>query len=151
MRRLLGHAHRGKDGAAAVEMAVVLPILIMLVFGIVAFGIAFAQELALNNSARQGARLGVVQARTCADITSEVRDAVDTIGLNSAAVTVTTTRGANKAGATSPCSLTSVCEGSTPGDNLYVTASHAVTITIPLVFDGSRTLVGEGAFRCETS
>lgn len=61
-------ASRRDDGAAAVEFALVLPLLMMLVFGIISFGILFAQQLSLGNGARQGARLGVVADRTCADI-----------------------------------------------------------------------------------
>ena len=45
---------RGRDdGASAVEFALVLPLLIILLFGIISFGIVFAQKLALGNAARQ--------------------------------------------------------------------------------------------------
>lgn len=47
---------RGERGATAVEFAVILPILIVLVFGIIAFGFGFARWVALTNGAREGAR-----------------------------------------------------------------------------------------------
>ena len=70
---------RRDDGASAVELALVLPILLALVFGIISFGTLFAQQLALNNGVRQGARLAVVEGsdagqKSCAGVVSAVRD-----------------------------------------------------------------------------
>jgi Flp pilus assembly protein TadG len=47
---------RGESGASAVEFAVILPLLVVLVFGIIAFGFGFARWVALTNGAREGAR-----------------------------------------------------------------------------------------------
>ena len=49
-------SRRGERGAAAVEFALVLPILLTLVFGIVEFGWAFGQQVSLGNAAREAAR-----------------------------------------------------------------------------------------------
>ncbi len=46
------------DGAAAVEFAIVLPLLVMLVFGIISFGIIFHHRLSLGDGAREAARYG---------------------------------------------------------------------------------------------
>ncbi|WP_461187360.1 TadE/TadG family type IV pilus assembly protein [Arthrobacter sp. Z4-13] len=43
-------------GAAAVEFALLVPILIMLVFGIMEFGRAYNVQMSLTNAAREGAR-----------------------------------------------------------------------------------------------
>jgi Flp pilus assembly protein TadG len=43
-------------GAAAVEFALILPILLSVVFGIVEFGWAFGQQVSLGNAAREAAR-----------------------------------------------------------------------------------------------
>lgn len=43
-------------GAAAVEFALILPILLTLVFGIIEFGWAFGQQVSLGNAAREAAR-----------------------------------------------------------------------------------------------
>jgi Flp pilus assembly protein TadG len=47
---------RGAEGANAVEFAIVLPILIVLIFGILYGGIAYNRQLAMTQSAREGAR-----------------------------------------------------------------------------------------------
>jgi len=51
---------KSEKGASAVEFALILPILIILVFGIVQFGIAYNNYIALTHAAREGARLAAV-------------------------------------------------------------------------------------------
>ena len=60
---------RDERGAAAVEFALVLPILILLVFGIIEFGFVFNRWLTVTHAAREGVRVysltgDVVQAQT---------------------------------------------------------------------------------------
>jgi Flp pilus assembly pilin Flp len=51
---------RDESGAAAVEMALVLPVLILLVFGIIEFARAWNVRQTLTDAAREGARIAVV-------------------------------------------------------------------------------------------
>ena len=51
---------RDESGATAVEFALVLPLLFLVLFGIIDFGWAFGQNLDLKHAAREGARLAVV-------------------------------------------------------------------------------------------
>ena len=60
-----------EDGAALVEFAVVLPLFIILIFGIMESGWAFAQQVEVRNAAREGARLAVVDFGTSAEIIAE--------------------------------------------------------------------------------
>ncbi|MBM6405978.1 pilus assembly protein [Phycicoccus sp. CSK15P-2] len=54
-------AHRRDDrGAAAVEFALVLPVLVLLMGGIVDYGRYFFTQVQLTNAAREGARAGTV-------------------------------------------------------------------------------------------
>jgi hypothetical protein len=47
-------------GAVALEFAIVAPLLIMLIAGMVEFGFAYQAELAVTHAAREGARLASV-------------------------------------------------------------------------------------------
>jgi Flp pilus assembly protein TadG len=61
--------YKNQSGAAAVELALLLPVLIAIIFGISQFGIAFNSWITLSNAAREGARLAsVAGALSQADI-----------------------------------------------------------------------------------
>ena len=51
---------RREDGAAAVEFALLLPLLVLLLFGFIQFGTAFNTRIQATNAAREAARLAVV-------------------------------------------------------------------------------------------
>jgi Flp pilus assembly protein TadG len=53
-----------QDGQAFVEFAIVLPILALLTFGIVQFGVAFHDYISLTDAARVGARAAAVKRTT---------------------------------------------------------------------------------------
>ncbi len=53
-------ASRHERGVAAVEFAILLPVLVLLLFGFIQFGIAFNSKIQATNGAREGARLAVV-------------------------------------------------------------------------------------------
>jgi Flp pilus assembly protein TadG len=144
---------QSQSGVAAVEFAIIAPLLIILVFGIISFGIVFGQQLALGNAAREASRSGVVEGRTCANVAAAAQDAANTIGMSGANVTVTVKRGATAAAATNVCGSATAnpCEGSAVGDSLYVQLGFTTKVMIPLVLDENVALQSDGVFRCEYS
>jgi Flp pilus assembly protein TadG len=52
---------RGERGAAAVEFALVAPVLFLVLFGIIDYGIWFADAISLRQAVRDGARQGAVE------------------------------------------------------------------------------------------
>lgn len=52
---------RRDDGAAAVEFALVMPILLLVVFGILQYGLYFSDSLDTRQGVREAARQGVVR------------------------------------------------------------------------------------------
>jgi Flp pilus assembly protein TadG len=58
--RRTGAGGARETGAAAVEFAVLLPLLVMLLFGFVQFGLAAGDRIQAASAAREGARLAVV-------------------------------------------------------------------------------------------
>lgn len=54
--------YRNEKGQSLVEFALILPILLIIVFGIIDFGWLFYNQSSLNNCAREGARFAVVNA-----------------------------------------------------------------------------------------
>jgi Flp pilus assembly protein TadG len=51
---------KNEKGAALVEFAIVLPLLLMLVFGMIEFSIMFYDKAVITNASREGARAGIV-------------------------------------------------------------------------------------------
>jgi Flp pilus assembly protein TadG len=51
---------RNQKGAALVEFAIVLPLLLVLVFGMIEFSIMFYDKAVITNASREGARAGIV-------------------------------------------------------------------------------------------
>lgn len=70
---------RGERGQAVVEFAVVLPLLVLLLLGIMEFGRVIHSLLTIQNAAREGARLGITPDATDAEIEARVRQAADTL------------------------------------------------------------------------
>jgi Flp pilus assembly protein TadG len=60
-------SRHGERGAAAVEFALVLPILVMLIFGIIDFGRMLAAKITLTEAAREGARATALVGREAAE------------------------------------------------------------------------------------
>jgi Flp pilus assembly protein TadG len=65
-------------GAEAVEFALVVPIFLLLVFGIVDFGYMINRDTMVNNASREGARVGALDPVTN-DIECKVRDSLTTV------------------------------------------------------------------------
>jgi len=62
-RRGTGHQHSGR-GAAAVEFALVSPVLALIVFGVLQYGLYFHDTLVANEAVRTAARSAVVETGT---------------------------------------------------------------------------------------
>lgn len=54
---------QNKDGGAAVEFAIILPILLLIVFGIINFGVLMYDQAVITNAAREGARWAAINAQ----------------------------------------------------------------------------------------
>jgi hypothetical protein len=63
--RALCRSERADDrGVAAVEAAIITPIFLLLVIGIIEFGLAFKDQLAVTSAVRAGARIASAEPRT---------------------------------------------------------------------------------------
>jgi len=79
-----------EDGAAMVEFALVITILLLIVFGIIEFGRIFNAQLTVTHAAREGARVGVVTPVTSRDtvIKNTVKDRAASITLTDANIVI---------------------------------------------------------------
>ncbi|HET7901084.1 MAG TPA: TadE/TadG family type IV pilus assembly protein, partial [Candidatus Nanopelagicales bacterium] len=158
------------SGASAVEFALVVPLLLLLVFGIINFGIIFSQQLTMNNAVREGARRAVVNdqssSRTCDQILAAVQNDMSGLALNKTAVKIKITQNGftNSNGCGSAYQSTSFgsgtkdnvpCKGSASGTgipSLQVEAQYVSSIPIAFPpFPTTITLNSKAVYRCEFS
>ncbi len=110
---------RGREcGASAVELALILPVLLLLLGAVIDFGRAFSAQVSLTSAAREGARMAAL------GLTGSVQSRVTSASQPYAATAVVTTG----------CSATPAA-----------TDAAEVTVTAPfsfLILDGVSHLVG---------
>lgn len=79
---------RGKKlarASAVVEMAVVMPLLLSMVFGIIEYGWMMTVRQAMNSAAREGARTASLPGATDEDIQQRVGEVLNPLGLTAKA------------------------------------------------------------------
>jgi Flp pilus assembly protein TadG len=77
----------GDDGSELIEMAIVLPIFLIIIMAIMDFGFLFQRYEVVNNAAREGARLAVVGTHTNAAVQTRVQNYLTSAGLNGSVTT----------------------------------------------------------------
>jgi Flp pilus assembly protein TadG len=98
---------RGERGAALLEAAITVPIILLIAVGIFEFGRAYQTWQVLTNAAREGARLAVINGSTDADVVTRVRNYMSAGQLeNAATATVTVDRGVALTGADTASQIT---------------------------------------------
>jgi hypothetical protein len=95
--RAVRRAHARQDGAVAVEFALIFPILIVLVLGIIEFGFGYHAWDSTQNAAREGARLAAVDPDLGA-IEARVRGTTNSLDQSRLHVTVTCSPGGSSFG-----------------------------------------------------
>ena len=127
---------RSEGGQAIVELALTLPLLLLVVMGIFDFGFMFQRYEVVTNAAREGARVGVLQASgyTTGDAAQRALQYMDVGGLN------VPTRGCG--GALAPgtrCASAAVSSVTITGS---VPAKTVNQITVAVEYDHQYSFVG---------
>jgi Flp pilus assembly protein TadG len=138
---------RGEGGASAVEFALLAPLLFMLVFAIIGFGVAFMQMQTIRGALREGGRAAATGATA-----NEVRDhvvasstgSISCPGGGSACVQVSPDTGTNPV-----CTPQNIGEDATVSYDAANLPDGGITVSVPFlpVFHLTPTL--EANFRCE--
>jgi Flp pilus assembly protein TadG len=128
---------RSDRGQTAVEFALIAPILLTLLLGIVQGGIAFHDYLAVTDAARAAARQAVearVSGITAADVTAAAQDAAADLNKTKLSVTL--------ANPTDPTFTT-------PGSTLTVTVTYPYSINVLGIVVASGNLTSKMTGRLE--
>lgn len=129
---------RNRKGAAVVEFAVVAPVFFLLVFGIIEYGRMVMVQQLITNASREGARRGVLDGATTAEVSTLVNNYLASGGIKGATITVTPNP-PSSAGYGAPVTVT-----------VGVPFSKVSWLPKPM-FLGNRTLSARSIMRRETS
>lgn len=126
-------------GAAAVEFALLLPLLVLLVFGMIDFGRAINAQITITQAAREGAR-----ALALGQSTYQTRASQAGIGLGLTTADVTDLPDSNNV---TGCPVGSAATG----DDAVVKVTYTFTFITPVgsMFGPTKTLTAEGVMPCE--
>ncbi len=80
-----------RRGIVLVEIAVMMPLLLMLILGCLEYGWMFLKSQQITNAARQGARIGATADGTVAEIQTAVANVMFASGLDGSGYVVTIT------------------------------------------------------------
>ena len=144
---------RGEEGAAAVEFAIVVSLLFVILFGIMEFGLAFFELQNLRSAAREGARTAAVNGNR-----TEIRDSLvagasgslpSSYGVGAYQVAV----GGASTAATQPCDDDDAqgqeVKVTLPVSTLPSNVQSTFSVNIPFLPEIVLTPSIQGSFRCE--
>jgi len=135
--RIGARATGDERGAAAVELAIVVPVLVMILFGTTTFGKVFSQTQVYIGAAREGSRLAAVRCAPTGPCTNAM--IADRVALSSVGYSIGP--GVPTADIT--------CDNATLGQPVTVSWVQHFTIDVPFLPDLSRDVEIKGVFRCE--
>jgi Flp pilus assembly protein TadG len=140
----------GERGAAAVEFALIAPLLFMVLFGIFEFGLVWSQKNVYVGAAREGARYAAVNCEST-NPTNGCTSGGDTWGLVKSRITNAAVGYpvdfSGFAVTTSPATGTGAC--TTPGSSVKVHWTQPMSIDIPFLPTWNLNVPIEAVFRCE--
>jgi Flp pilus assembly protein TadG len=133
-----------ESGAVAVEFAILLPVLLVILFAIIEFGIAFSKFEVYVGAAREGARFAAVR---CSPDATACTNALIASKVQSAAVGYPVGAAAGPGGTSPTANI--VCSSSSLGQSVTVSWVQPIRISVPFWSDVLLTPTVRAAFRCE--
>jgi Flp pilus assembly protein TadG len=122
---------RFRSGNAILDMAFVLPILLMLTFGAVEYGYALYIKHSLQSAAREGARAAIVAGATATDVQNAVDSSMQASGFVQAKYT--------RPSAITPANWTSAAAGTTITVTVQTSWGTAGVSVLPTYLGGIST------------
>jgi Flp pilus assembly protein TadG len=126
LRRVHRRAGTDDSGAVLVEFALVFGLFVLLVLGMVDFGLAINTKTQLTNAGREGARLGTVKLDATA-VEDRVREAIGSLDQSLVVVTVVCEEPDGD-----PCGGTGDLANAAAGDSVIVTVDYDYDLVTPL-------------------
>lgn len=79
---------RARRGAESIEAAITLPIVLLVIFSGLEYAWALVRTVQLDQAAKVGARHAALDGSTAGDVQSRVTNALDSLGISGAQITI---------------------------------------------------------------
>jgi Flp pilus assembly protein TadG len=139
MRVVRDHISRD-EGVAAVEFALILPVLALLLFGVLEFGRVWSQYQVFQGAAREGARCAAVASTSDCDIQTAIDNAADPYKPSDPSADVQILGGGPAPDG---------CTDADQGEDVRVSWEQSLNINIPFWNDVTVKPTIKAVFRCE--
>lgn len=138
-------AQVSERGAAAVEFALVVPVLIVMIFGMVDMGMAINAQAIVSNAAREGARAASFNGANVTATTTVVTSATKYL-IGTAPTTTITCQAIGTA-------TTIACSSASPGDSVVVQVNYTYKWLTPgvLGLPGQSPIAATSQMRIESA
>lgn len=138
-------AQASERGAAAVEFALIVPVLIVMIFGMVDMGMAINAQAIVGNAAREGARAASFNGANVTATTTVVTSATKNL-IGTAATTTITCQAIGTA-------TTINCSTASPGDSVVVQVNYTYKWLTPgvLGLPGQSPIAATSQMRIESA
>ena len=144
IRSKIRHKLRREEGAAAVEFALIVGLLAMLVFGMMEYGLAFWQVQSLRAATREGARVAAVGGDTSQVQTAVVNASTGALPSGFSGITISPSGGCPTDGAIDQAVTVAINNAALPS-RIQEIFSIDVPFLPPLTINPKIS----GTFRCE--
>ena len=138
MRAIRNRVSR-EDGVAAVEFALILPVLALILFGVLEFGRVWSQYQVFQGAAREGARCAAVAANSECVVQDEINQAAAPYEPDGDATIEVLGGGGDAGGCTDP----------DQGKDVQVSWEQTLELNIPFWSSAAVTPTIKAVFRCE--
>lgn len=106
---------KNEKGQSLVEFSIMLPIVVLILMGIIEFGLMLNSYLMIENASREGARTGIVGS-TDTDIRSQITVVSPVLDSNRLTINITPAESQRKS-----------------GDTLTVSVTYSYQMTVPII------------------
>ena len=137
--KVIRHRISREEGVAAVEFALILPVLALLLFGVLEFGRVWSQYQVFQGAAREGARCAAVASTSDCVVQDEIDQAAAPYEPDGNATIQVLGGGGGPEG----------CTNTDGGKDVQVSWDQPLDINIPFWNSASVTATVKAVFRCE--
>ena len=127
---------KNRRGGAILELAIALPLLIVICIGVMDFGRVYFTSVAVSNAARAGAEWGITYPQSTPFQTANQISFAQLDGAEAGGITVTASTECKCGATTVTCNSTTDCGGGFGAPAIWITATASKSVAMLISYPG---------------